>query len=424
MTRVIVVGAGIAGLSAAHVLARAGIAVQVLEAADQPGGRMAERQDGPIRYGTGARLAYPFSRPFLALVAELGLTDQLIPIAGLAATGHADGRDHRIALLPGLELLRSPVLGIGDKLRLLPLLLDLLRRRAGSDPDDLASAEDSETLAAYITRLAGRRVLERIVEPVFRGARGWNVDEISAGFFTSTAPHLLGRRHVYGFRGGIGQLTATLAARVPVALGAEVTAIRRDGTVRWREGGTTQEARADAVLCAIEGARVPGIVDFDAEAAAFFATVRYNPIGIVHYALCKEAPPVLRFLPRGDGAIATYQRGGTQLFCQLTPEASAQALREGMTGRLDEVIRPDLRHLYPAIDRDEVHSVNQWHAHKLPLPYPGYAAGMARFRARQASARRTVYFCGDYLAQALVTGACRSGLDAGALIAAHLAGPA
>src|SRR5205814_9975841 len=38
--RVIVVGAGLAGLAAAHELTRAGVAVAVLEARDRPGGRV------------------------------------------------------------------------------------------------------------------------------------------------------------------------------------------------------------------------------------------------------------------------------------------------------------------------------------------------------------------------------------------------
>ncbi len=423
--RVIIVGAGIAGLAAAHALAQYGIEVRVLEAGDQPGGRMAERQDGPIRYGTGARLVYPFSPAFLGLVRELGLEADLVPIRGLAATGTADGLDHRIALLPELGLLGSKVLGWGDKARLGLLLADLLRRRPGSDPDDLTTGPDDETLAAYITRLAGPRVLDRIVAPVFRGTRGWNPEEISAAFFTTTTAHLIGRRSVYTFRDGIGQLTRALAAQTNLTFGAEVERITPcpgGARVLWWRGGARHDAEADAVLCAIEGAKVPGIVALDDAGERFFADVRYNPIGIVHYALREEVAPKLRFLPPSEGgAIATFQQGqGARLFCQLTPEASAMALRDGRTGDLDGIIRADLRRLFPAIDAQEVHRVNQWIPHKLPLPYPGYAARLAEFRAHQAARRRPIYFAGDYMAQALVTGACRSGLDTGSLVARHL----
>jgi len=44
--RVAVVGAGIAGLTAAYELQKAGYRVTVLEAKDIPGGRMAEKLEG------------------------------------------------------------------------------------------------------------------------------------------------------------------------------------------------------------------------------------------------------------------------------------------------------------------------------------------------------------------------------------------
>jgi oxygen-dependent protoporphyrinogen oxidase len=51
--------------------------------------------------------------------------------------------------------------------------------------------------------------------------------------------------------------------------------------------------------------------------------------------------------------------------------------------------------------------------------YPGYARSITAFRDRQSAARRRVYFCGDYLAQALITGAAASGERAARDIAGH-----
>lgn len=89
---VVVVGAGVAGLSAAHRLTSAGVTTMVLEAAHGVGGRMAtEKIDGfrLDRVGQLLSTAYP----------ELRLTPGL---GGLAlrpfAPGvllHGDGRHHR-----------------------------------------------------------------------------------------------------------------------------------------------------------------------------------------------------------------------------------------------------------------------------------------------------------------------------------------
>jgi len=75
MTKAVVVGAGLAGLTAARDLAGAGCEVVVLEARDRPGGRVeqAEIPDGRV-VQLGGELVGDFHTSYLELVAELGLT--------------------------------------------------------------------------------------------------------------------------------------------------------------------------------------------------------------------------------------------------------------------------------------------------------------------------------------------------------------
>ncbi len=72
---VIVLGAGLAGLSAARDLARAGTDVLVVEARDRPGGRVeqATLPDGRL-VQLGGELTGPFQHAYLGLAEELGLT--------------------------------------------------------------------------------------------------------------------------------------------------------------------------------------------------------------------------------------------------------------------------------------------------------------------------------------------------------------
>ena len=72
---VVVIGAGLAGLSAARDLANAGTDVIVLEARDRPGGRVVQTQleDGRL-VQLGGELTGPFQTAYTGLVEELGLT--------------------------------------------------------------------------------------------------------------------------------------------------------------------------------------------------------------------------------------------------------------------------------------------------------------------------------------------------------------
>ena len=74
-TDVVVVGAGLAGLSAARDLMKAGTGVVVLEARNRPGGRVEQTTlaDGRI-VQLGGEVVGPFHEAYVGLVEELGLT--------------------------------------------------------------------------------------------------------------------------------------------------------------------------------------------------------------------------------------------------------------------------------------------------------------------------------------------------------------
>ena len=81
MASIIVVGAGIAGLSCAWRLQAAGHSVVVLEREATAGGRMRSERRGDFVVDRGAQFIASGYRNLHALVAELGLADRVRPVA-------------------------------------------------------------------------------------------------------------------------------------------------------------------------------------------------------------------------------------------------------------------------------------------------------------------------------------------------------
>lgn len=117
--RVVVVGAGVAGLTAAALLARGGASVKLVERASAAGGRARSQEHAGAMLNLGPHALYTHSvgAPVLA---ELGVTlaGGTPPSAGCALRG---GALH--ALPSGLgSFVSSAALSAGEKLRLLPYL--------------------------------------------------------------------------------------------------------------------------------------------------------------------------------------------------------------------------------------------------------------------------------------------------------------
>jgi monoamine oxidase len=137
---VVVVGAGLAGLSAARDLANAGTDVVVLEARNRPGGRVEQTTlaDGRL-VQLGGEVVGPFHEAYTGLVAELGLTlEPSFPqLPGedtfVLTTGRAIGDDF-------------PFLSEADRASYDAANEAFARLAATVDPDDPWSHPDAEQL--------------------------------------------------------------------------------------------------------------------------------------------------------------------------------------------------------------------------------------------------------------------------------------
>ena len=231
----VVVGAGVAGLTAAVELQRSGRSVLVVEGGATIGGLVqTQRRDGYLIDCGPTALSQP-SLEAVALLEMVGLwRRRQAPLPGAQARWTVRrGRLVRIPRSPR-ELLMSPVLSPAGKLRL--ALAPLIRPRQ----------DESDAFAAFIRRRFGRETFDRLGDPMQQGIFAGDPEQLSV---THAFPRLRALETEYGslaaaamhhrkrppglwtFPDGMAELPLALAAQLasPVRLGAQVTSVRLVG---------------------------------------------------------------------------------------------------------------------------------------------------------------------------------------------------
>jgi phytoene dehydrogenase-like protein len=260
-TDVAVVGGGMAGLTAACYLARAGLGVTVFEKAPLLGGRAATREAEGFLFNRGIHALYTggaASRVF----GELGV-----------AYGH--GTPKETFLLDGAELrpfpsgpsqfLRTDLLGAGDKLAFFRFLATSSRAK----PRDLAGTSLREWLDAKVRRPPVHRLMVSLAYPlVYTSALDLVSAEVFVDKFQRALKHPVHyvdggwRVLVEGLRAEAERSGARIVSDAHVEL-VEVSGGRARG-VRLREGSLVL---AQAVVVATKPGDVARLVDGDSRAA-------------------------------------------------------------------------------------------------------------------------------------------------------------
>ncbi|HYJ70729.1 MAG TPA: protoporphyrinogen oxidase [Nocardioidaceae bacterium] len=317
--RVAVVGGGIAGLAAAHALARADddLDVVVLESMPRPGGklRVSEVAGAPVDAGAESMLN---ARPEVVdLAREVGLGDELVYPATTSAAiwsrGAVRPMPPTVLGIPAdlAALVRSGIVSTRGVARA-RLESGLPRLRSGADLDAVS-------VAAVVSKRLGREVVDRLVEPLLGGVYAGHADRLSLraaapqiAALVDAGPSLLAAARVSrrraestggpvfaGIRGGVARLADAIVAAsgVTVRTGAPVRELHRVDD-RWRLViGSTRDAEAldaDAVILATPAAPTARLLGDAAPQVAYeLRRIEYASMAIVTLAFPRpEEPPV------------------------------------------------------------------------------------------------------------------------------------
>lgn len=436
-TRVVVVGAGIGGLTAAYELKRRGFNVTVVEESDHPGGRMTDVDDRSFKHKfTGATRFFPFYKDLWRLVDEFNLRTFVVPAPTDAVV--KDGEfSHPYDMRFKQNLLFHRGLSWKTKIGLTRLGPDILRSYGRVDPQFIhtAAAFDDESIAEYLLRKVGRDFLEKIPGVAYRNLLAWNVEESSKAFFFLLFHHWRGQPQ-FTFRQGIGHLPRALAGQLDVRFGHRCLSVGLGSRVGERRvivqrNGQSLTIDADIVIMAVPGNKVLDMVGNQASwERDFFQSVRYSQYFMMHYIL-KEEPKQWHhatFHPRSAfsplSMLKTFRANSAlpgdlpKLWAVLAPDRAEHYV--GPSGaNLDEVVRHYLREVSPDIE-GQIVEAHEMHTGYINATFPtGQARRVCRFLSAQESGPKNIYYVGDYLANGTAGGACASGARTARIVENH-----
>ena len=304
--RTVVVGGGIAGLTAARDLAAAGRDVLVLEGASRTGGKLLTGSVGGVEVDLGAESMLARRPEGVDLVRELGM-----PLVHPATTSSSVWTHGSLRPLPrsvmGVPADVEQVAGSG-----VLTVAGVERLRHATPGRPLVDGEDVSVGELVATRL-GDEVVDRLVEPLLGGVYAGHARLLSA---RATVPQLVawsGETSLVaaaaragsatpgpvfaGIAGGVGRLPGALGEGLEVRTDAPVRAIRRTPTGFALVFGPTvaaEEVLADEVVLAIPAAPAARLLaDLAPVAASQLAAVEYASMAVVTLAFAAADLPDL-----------------------------------------------------------------------------------------------------------------------------------
>jgi oxygen-dependent protoporphyrinogen oxidase len=266
MAAVAVVGAGLAGLTAAYRLKQRGIRVVVYEATDRVGGViLTERRENYLAELGPNSLSAPSDR-IRALFSELGLESRLVTASPASQTRYIVRRRKLIALPTSPpELLTTRLLSNGAKLAVF-----------GEPLEEPGDSPLEESVAGFVRRRFNQEVLDYVANPFVAGIFAGDPEQLSVRHALPRL-HALERTHgsvvkafvdlmrhrradeggpgtasLVSFRQGLQELPGALARELnpELRLRAPVTQVRR-GPRGWTVGAAYQPAELyDGVIYA------------------------------------------------------------------------------------------------------------------------------------------------------------------------------
>jgi oxygen-dependent protoporphyrinogen oxidase len=433
----VVVGAGIAGLTAAHFLTSAGIRVKVLEAAGRAGGRMTTDAVDGFLIDRGAQFLSSEYSLLLSLASELGMATSVRETSPASAIVRGGKSRHLRGGRP-LDALTSGLLDARTWFRLGWRTWQLRQPLRTLPLNDYSrwSGFDNESVASWANRTIGRSATEFLFDPVLEGFYFQPPEGTSLPLALAVLAFGFRRSRTITLEGGIGTLPEAMARRLDVVLDSPVDSIETGASLVTVTAGNTRFA-ADYAILAVPAPQAQRLYSSPDEVASRLMATCYSAcINIA--AMTRPGfrlPAGLKTLygvliPRSErGSVAAIGIESNksprrvphgQLLNIMLSGAASMEMMPLDDGRIVDATVREAEPLFPGLSAQIAGTrIFRWQ-HAEPCSPIGRARDLSEYRSAVRPPAARVLLAGDYMSMPFTEGAAESGRWAAQQIAASI----
>lgn len=290
---VIIVGAGISGLSFAHYAAKAGMKVLVLEKSERPGGSFHTLNQSQNPEGfwieMGAHTCYNSYRNLIEIMEECGIICDITPRAKV----------------PFRVLTGGQIKSFFSQINMLELLVSL--------PKAFRKKKTGETVATYYGSILGRKNFAKIFSALFSAVPSQNADEFPADALFKKRERRKDILKHFTMKNGLGSITDAIAgeSNVEMIYGLDIKSIEKVSDNYLVKAGNQSFSSGNMAICTSAPA-VPELVKvLNQEIATKIAQVKFQAVesfGVVVSAHDTDVKPFAGLVPTHDDFYSVVSR--------------------------------------------------------------------------------------------------------------------
>ena len=418
--KIIIIGGGMAGLTAAYYLKEAGYDVVVIERDNRPGGRIMSVKKGDDIFDVGAQFTHTNYKITMELVKKLGLESDLVEMQ----TSDMMIRDGHMHIIPWGSV-RIPTVSLWSQVKLARLLIPMFMRRKDLALEGWPGLLDLDRLelSTYALLKLNQECLDYMVRTLMLTYSMSEPEGISVAYFMRCSYMYL-TTGAHCFKSGNDILPKTMARDLDVRYETAVKRIVCDNKDRIAGVETSAGSiEGSAVISAIPSPELlPLYSDWNADQESFLREFTFTkmPLVILEGRVRDEVTYFGGILDRLAGHRTSfityphlkYKSTIRPNYLQAWPMGDfGEELSDLSDEKIIDAVKEDLGKARPE-DVDSIESAFVVrHLHQYPQYRVGMLEKLLRFKNTEGNPSG-LHFAGDYTEGGLIEGAALSGYKA------------